>query len=116
MSVYFYQLKILTTNANIASICPNQSTLKNVLEETAAEIMMIVQRKSKDVAIFVAIFMAIDASNKKGIHHMVKVMAFWDREDDDLFIFEMDSDDCVGSNVATARGVDHLMKKLDKEE
>lgn len=60
--------------------------------------------------------MAIDAMNKKGIHHMVKVISFWESLDYGIFTFELDSDGCQGTNVSIADGVDYLLKKIDQEE
>jgi len=59
------------------------------------------------------LFLAINAANKKGIHHIVKVIAFWNTEEDELFTFELDSDGCVGTNFDTASGVRFSLKRLD---
>lgn len=71
--------------------------------------LYIVRKKSENLPIH----LSIDAANKKGVHHMVKVISFWQDAENGIFTFELDSNGCQGTNVATADGVNYSLKKID---
>jgi len=62
------------------------------------------------------LFLSIDAANKKGMHYVVKVISFCDTNEDDLFVFELDSNGCNGINVDTADSVIFSIKHVDEIE
>ena len=73
------------------NVSPSESTLSLITEDNSAEMLAIVREKARNAPLF----LAIDTSNKKGMHHMVKIITFWDFTDDYLF--------CVSSTVTDAR-------------
>jgi len=68
MKAFCLQLQIPANNSLIINICPTHSTLKKVLDESTAELLMIIRRKSRNQPLF----LSINAAN----NHMVKVIAF----------------------------------------
>lgn len=86
LQVFYEQLKIPSIHDAIAKMSPGVTSLSNIVSHNIAEMLMIVRHKLKDLPLF----LAIDAANKKGIHHMVKIIAFWDFVEDDVFLYELE--------------------------
>ena len=95
----------------IAGICPNRNTLNNIIEEAAVCSMLDTQQLLMDQQL--RIFVSSNHGNKKGLHHMIKVLSFWDKESDEVRRFVVDTDASGETSTDTADGIDTSLKKFD---
>ena len=73
------------------------------------EILVIVRQKSKNVPIF----LSMDGANKKGMHHIVKVLTFWDADKNCLCVYQLDTDAVLGTNKGATEAVNYSLEKID---
>ena len=64
---------------DMACIAPTRNTLSNIIEECSVTSMIDVQRMIMRPG--TKVFMASDHGNKKGLHHLVKVMLLWSEKE-----------------------------------
>lgn len=58
---------------DIVANTPSTTSIKNLLHETAAEILVLIQKKAKGSKIY----FACNTANKKKVHHMIKYITFF---------------------------------------
>ena len=71
--------------------------------------IIIVREKSSKVPIF----LAINATNKKGIYHIVKIITFFDFLENDIFLYELVLDRFKRTNVSRVYSVHYFLIKLN---
>ena len=59
------------------------------------------------------VFMSSDHGNKKGLHHLVKVMSLWSEEENSVKQITLDTDASGGTSDDTADRIDVSLSKLD---
>ena len=106
LQAFYKQLNIPSSLDNITNVTP--STFQNILQENSAKMLIIIREKYKKSPIF----LSCDVANKKGIHHMVKVIRFQDFSTDELFLYELDLDGCISRNFKTANAINYLIIKV----
>ena len=97
---------------DITSFTPSQNTVKALIENTAMNAFINFRNLLHEEDIH--IFLSSDHGNKKGLHHLVKVISMWDFEKDEVRRIILDMDATGGSSEETAAGIDASLTKLDK--
>jgi len=59
------------------------------------------------------LFVSSDHGHKKGLHHLIKVLSFWDKKWDEVRRFVVDTDASGGTSADTADGIKNSLKKFD---
>ena len=72
-------------------ITPPQNNLSNIKEESAVTSMIDLQQ---ELDTGVKIFISRDHGNKKGLHHLVKVLSFWSKSDNNVKL-DTDASGCT---------------------
>ena len=58
----------------------------------------------------------MDGENKKGIHHVVKLLTFWDKDENFLCAHQLDTDAAFGTNKGATEDVHYSFKKIDTND
>lgn len=110
MAAFMKELQIPIDSKGIANIVPNEKALFKFIKELAVDVLTKTRMQIRTVK---KLYLSMDAANKNGMHHMVKIISYWDFDADVLEIFTLDSDACDGTNVAAAKAVDYFLQKVD---
>lgn len=78
LASYFTEIGYNSNPGNIASISPSRNTLSNLTEEALVSTMLDLER---ELSGGVRVFIVSDHGNNKGLHHFVKVLSWWSKED-----------------------------------
>ena len=68
-----------------------------------------------ELAIGVKLFLSSDHGNKKGLHHLVKVISMWNTKYNCVKTITLDTDASGGTSDDTADGINVLLLKLDTD-
>jgi len=82
----FKEISLEVSSHSIVHITLTYASISNIITDVAAESLTITQKKTHEKPLF----LSIDATNKDGIHHVVKEITYWDHNEDRLFIFTLD--------------------------
>ena len=97
----------------MASIAPSRNTLSNIIEECSVASMIDLQRMVSRPG--TKVFIASDHGNKKGLHHLVKVLSMWSDEENGVKRITLDTDASGGTSDDTGDGIDTSLSKLDTQ-
>ena len=95
------------TPENVAACCPNKDGISAMIDDEAAKMLAIVRQQMNNAKLF----FACDGTNKKGLHHVVKVVSWWCG--DGVMNEFLDSDAATGDNVNAAQAIDISLRKID---
>ena len=66
------ELQIKVSPGQLSNITPSENSLRKSLNHAAAETLVVIRQKTNGNPTF----LSMDGANKKGLHHMVKVISF----------------------------------------
>ena len=69
---FLFELNAQATPEQITNIGPSEHSLLQNVNHAAAEALIIILQKTKNISIF----LSMNGTNRKGMHHMVKVLTF----------------------------------------
>ena len=95
---------------DVSAVCPNRNTLNNLIEEAAVCTMLDLRKIMMDQKL--KLFVSSDHGHKKGLHHLIKVLSFWDKKRDEVRRFVVDTDASGGTSADTADGIKTSLKKF----
>ena len=58
----------------------------------------------------------MDSANKKGMHHMVKFLTFWDKDENFLYMCQLYTYTAWGTNNLSAKTVHYSLEKVDAND
>jgi len=108
----FKEIRIKITPEQVINITPYTTQIRNIIFNTACEVLIIARKKCKGNFLF----LSMDATNKDGVYHMVKEVALWNVSMNKLFTFTLDANACNGTNQRTIEAVDHSLTKIDYDD
>ena len=74
LASYFTEIGHEFDQKDMANISPLRNTLSNIIEESEVMSMIYLQQ---ELSTGIMLFLSSDHGNKKGRHHLVKVLSFW---------------------------------------
>ena len=77
------ELKLDPKPEKICDIIPCKNTLSLMMTELSENLLFYVRKKSEKSSLHIA----MDGANKGDLHYVIKVLSFWDFEDDELFSY-----------------------------
>ena len=107
--VLLVELQIKASPEQITNITPSEYALQSSVNQTVAEILAIICQKSKGTPIF----LSMDGANKKGLHHMVKVLSFYDSEINEIYIYQLNADATLETHKSASEAIDYSFQKID---
>ena len=107
----FKEIEVPIIPEEVVNVAPTRDSIRSILIDTAAGCLAAVRIRTKGKLLP----LSMDAANKSGTRHMVKVIACWDIDNDRMLIFALDADACDGTNVRAAQTADHVMIKLEHD-
>ena len=110
LASFFTEIGYAFSQSGMGLITPSRNTLSNIIEESAVTSMIDLQR---ELGTGVKIFISSDHGNKKGLHHLVKVLSFWSKCDNDVKRVTLDTDASGGTSEETADAIHTSLTKLD---
>ena len=81
------------TPEQITNMSPREHALCQNFNYTVAEVLVIIRQKTKNIPMFIS----MDSAKKKVIHHVAKVLAFWDKDENCLCAHQLHSDAALGT-------------------
>ncbi len=103
----FVQAKVPLRNDKLSTSTPKSKKIGELVTYAAATIMTTMQGmiiKAKNVCL------ASDKGHRHGINHMVKIVSFWNVDDDRVETHQLDIDGCGGTSAAGASAIEAATK------
>ena len=108
------ELQIDYSPNEVSLLSPSRNSITNLIEESAVDCYLELQEIILDDQ--VRVFLSSDHGNKKGLHHLVKYLSWFDFKRDRVRKNLLDTDATGGTSKETAEGINKSLTKLDKGE
>ena len=92
---YFTKIGYAFDQKDMVNITPLWNTLSNIIEKSAVMSMIYLQR---ELSTGIMLFLSSNHGNKKGLHHLVKVLSFWSFCDTNVKRLTLDTDASGGTS------------------
>jgi hypothetical protein len=94
----------------IAASCPAVKTLDNMFVDGSVDSLLWLQDQLKDA---LAVFIACDKGNRKGIAHFPKVISWWSKREHQVMTVCIDADGSGGTSQECAQAIFQSLRKLN---
>ena len=98
--------------AVLATTCPSEKTLNDIVVDGTRDSILLLEEELADA---VAIFIACDKGNRKGIAHFPKVLSWWSKKNNCVRSVCIDADGSGSTSDKCAKAIELSLKKFQNQ-